>query len=72
MITTGADLQEARKRLGLNSADLARALRLKGSHGQLVKKIADMERGFIPVTGPIATAVEAMLAGFMPEGFEQF
>jgi DNA-binding transcriptional regulator YiaG len=72
MITTGKDLKRARKALMLSQPDLGRALRMKGSPNALMERVREMEEGRREISGPIATAVEAMLAGFMPEGFEQF
>jgi hypothetical protein len=70
-MVTGEELREARAQLGmmwghgrhLGVNELARALRLGPNGGANILK---MERGTMPVSGPISVAVEAMLTGFRP------
>lgn len=58
---TGAELREARHKLGLSTYQLANALRL----GQTVKKggdhVRELERGARAVSDEIARQVEGML-----------
>ena len=56
---TPADLTAARKQLGLSQAGLAAALRM-GKHGG--RTVRRWELGEIEVPGPVAVAVELMLA----------
>ncbi len=60
----GSELTAARKELGWSLADMADALRLAQSSGR--DTIRKMESGKINVTGPIAVATEAFLAGYIP------
>lgn len=64
-IETGTDLKRARKDLGWTINDMVDALRLSPDNGS--RAIRRMEAGTQPVTGPIRVAVEAFLAGFIPE-----
>lgn len=70
MITTGDDLKAARESLGMSTYDLGYALRLAGDHKRVGLRVREYESGRFPVSGPIAVAVEAMLAGFTPEHME--
>lgn len=63
----GAELKEARKELGWSLADMADALRLSEASGR--DSIRKMESGKINISGPISVAIEAFLAGYIPEGF---
>ena len=63
----GAELKAARKELGWSLADMADALRLSEASGR--DSIRKMERGKINISGPISVAVEAFLAGYIPEEF---
>ncbi len=65
MIENGTDLKRARKELGWTVNNLVDALRLSPDNGS--RAIRRMEAGAQPVTGPISVAVEAFLAGFIPE-----
>lgn len=67
MIEDGTDLHAARKELGWSLGDMAEALRLAPASGR--DTIRKMESGKINVTGPITVAVEAFLAGYIPEEF---
>lgn len=67
MITSGQDLKAARRRLGLSLTELAHALRLDSPDTQGAKRLREIENGSRPLTGPIAVAVEAFLAGFDPD-----
>ena len=72
---TGAELTAARVRLGamwglgrpLGAAELGRLLRLGGDPRD---RIGEMERGKRPVSGPVAVAIEMMLAGAEPPEFD--
>ena len=68
MIKTGDHLRQAREAMGWSPADLARALRFEENHG--ASRILEMEAGKRRITGPVTVAVEALLRGFLPEGFE--
>lgn len=59
IILTGEDLRSARTRLGLTQAGLAERLRL-GARG--AQTVSDWERRLRDVPGPVAVAVELMLA----------
>jgi len=69
---TPEQLRDARAVLGqmwgldrpLKCAELGRALRLAGRDPG--RSILDYERGATKITGPLAVAIEAMLAGFRP------
>lgn len=63
----GAELKAARKELGWSLADMADALRLSEASGR--DSIRKMESGKINISGPISVAVEAFLAGYIPEEF---
>lgn len=64
----GADAKAARKQLGLTVNELADALRLSPQNGG--RKVRRWEAGDVPVSGPVAVAIEAMLNGFYPKEFE--
>lgn len=68
MIETGDHLRQAREAMGWSAADLARALRFNENHG--ASRILEMEAGKRTLSGPLTVAVEAMLRGFLPDGFE--
>lgn len=68
MIETGDHLRQAREAMGWSPADLARALRFKENHG--ASRILEMEAGKRALSGPLTVAVEALLRGFLPDGFE--
>jgi ribosome-binding protein aMBF1 (putative translation factor) len=68
LITTGDHLRQAREAMGWSPADLARALRFNENHG--ASRILEMESGKRQITGPVTVAVEALLRGFLPDGFE--
>lgn len=61
------ELKAARKELGWSLADMADALRLSEASGR--DSIRKMESGKINISGPISVAVEAFLAGYIPEEF---
>ena len=58
---TPTQFREARHTLGLSCAALARALRVSG-----FRTVQRYETGERPVPGPVAVAVEAMLAHGLP------
>ena len=64
----GADAKAARKQLGLTVNELADALRLSPQNGG--RKVRRWEAGEVPVSGPVAVAIEAMLNGFYLKEFE--
>ena len=68
VIKTGDDLRQAREAMGWTPADLARALRFQQNHG--ASRIMEMEAGKRQVSGPVSVAVEALMRGFLPVGFE--
>ncbi|MBW8815674.1 MAG: helix-turn-helix transcriptional regulator [Caulobacterales bacterium] len=68
MIETGDHLRQAREAMGWSPADLARALRLNDNHGG--SRILEMEAGKRQISGPVTVAVEALLRGFVPDGFQ--
>lgn len=65
IIRNGRDLKRARKILGWTVNELSDTLRLSPGTGN--RTIRRMEAGDNHVTGPICVAVEAFLAGFIPE-----
>lgn len=67
MIITAKDVRLARAQLGMTVNELSDALRLNPDTGGRV--IRRWESGTRPITGPAAVAMEAMLAGFVPEGY---
>jgi len=60
----GADAKAARKKLGLTVNELADALLLSPQNRG--RKVRRWEAGEVPVSGPVAVALEAMLNGFYP------
>jgi transcriptional regulator with XRE-family HTH domain len=68
MITTGDHLRQAREAMGWSPADLARALRFNANHG--ASRVLELEAGKRALSGPLTVAVEALLRGFLPDGFE--
>lgn len=50
--------------MGMSLADLADALRM-GMHGE--RNLRRWEKDEVPIPGAVCVAVEAMLAGFVPE-----
>ena len=67
MIENGEHLRQAREAMGWSPADLARALRFAENHG--ASRILEMEAGKRQISGPVTVAVEALLRGFVPDGF---
>lgn len=67
MIRTGRDVKVARAKLGMSVNELRDALRLSPKTGS--RAIRRWEIGEIPITGPAAVAIEAMLDGFTPERY---
>jgi hypothetical protein len=68
LIETGDHLRQAREAMGWTPADLARALRFAENHGS--SRVLEMEAGKRPISGPVTVAVEALMRGFLPVGFE--
>ena len=67
MIRNGRDLRRARLQLGMTMGELGEALRLSGDVNDRINKL-ERER---EIPGPTAVAVEAMLAGFVPQPVER-
>jgi DNA-binding transcriptional regulator YiaG len=65
VIVTAKDIKRARANLGMTINQLRDALRLSRKTGG--RTIRRWETGEVPITGPAAVAIEAMLAGFVPE-----
>lgn len=65
MIRTARDVKRARAQLGMTINELRDALRLSPKTGG--RAIRRWENGDVPITGPAQVAIEAMLAGFIPE-----
>jgi hypothetical protein len=69
---TPNELRNARLTLGnmwglnrpLHMSEMGRALRLQGR--DVGASVRDWERSHTPISGPVAVAVEAMLAGYRP------
>lgn len=64
MIKTAQDFRDARAKLGLTGAALAKTLRL-GKNGD--RTVRRWEAGEVSISGPVAIAVEALLDGYQPE-----
>lgn len=64
MIETGKQLAKARQKLGMSLSDLADALRM-GMHGE--RNLRRWEKDEVPIPGAVCVAIEAMLAGYIPE-----
>lgn len=71
MITKGIHLRQAREAMGFSHTELARALRLAGGDKQGEKRVREMEADKRDISGPVTVAIEAMLRGFLPHGFER-
>ena len=56
---TPAEIRAARQRLGLSTNGMAEALRLGKGGGRTVRR---WEAGDTPISGPVAVAIEMMLA----------
>jgi hypothetical protein len=69
-IHNGAGLCWARHQLGWSALQMAKALRMDGPDDKLKARLHEMEIGKRHVAGPVTVSVEAFLAGFRPEGFE--
>jgi DNA-binding transcriptional regulator YiaG len=67
MIVTAQDVKQARAQLGLSVSQLRDALRLSPFTGS--RTIRRWERGEIPITGPAAVVIEAMLDGYTPQKY---
>lgn len=52
----------------LHMSEMGRALRLQGR--DVGATIRDWERGHSAISGPVSVAIEAMLAGFVPDGID--
>lgn len=60
---TPQDVKDARHRLGLSAAELAKILRMGAAGGRTVRR---WESGETPITGPASVAIEALLSGWRP------
>jgi len=65
MIREREDFIAARSRLGMTGAQMAKALRLGRGSDRTIRRY---ESGESRIPGPVSVAVEAMLAGFYPDG----
>lgn len=68
MKQTKEDFASARVALNMTTTQLARALRMGNGSDRTIRRY---ESGECPVPGPMSVAVEALLSGFRPEGFEE-
>lgn len=66
---TPEKLKLARNYMGYSVNDMAAALRLSPDNGGTT--IRKMESGKINITGPIMVAVDAMLKGYDPFGYDE-
>lgn len=66
---TPEKLKLARNYMGYSVNDMAAALRLSPENGGTT--IRKMESGKVNITGPIMVAVDAMLKGYDPFGYEE-
>jgi len=66
---TPAKLKLARIYLGYSLSDMADALRLSPDNG--ATSVRKMESGKVRITGPIMVAVDAMLKGYDPFGYDE-
>ena len=71
MIETGEELRAAREKLGWTEFKLGLALGLSGGHTKRGTRVLEMERGVRPVSGPVATLVQAFLDGWRPKAWEE-
>jgi len=67
VIETGDHIRQAREAMGWTPEELGRALRFSDKHGG--SRILEMEAGKRQISGPVTVAVEALLKGFVPDGF---
>ncbi len=68
MKQTKEDFALARSALNMTTTQLAKALRMGTGSDRTIRRY---ESGECPVPGPTSVAVEALLSGFRPEGFEE-
>ena len=66
---TPAKLKLARAYMGYSVNEMADALRLSPANGGTT--IRKMESGKVNITGPIMVAVDAMLKGYDPFGYDE-
>lgn len=71
MAAPAAELKVARQILGWDQLTLGRALRLAGEPEKIAARIQDMEAGKRDISGPVQVAVEALLSGWRPTGWEE-
>ena len=71
MIRDGNGFNWARHELGWSMLQMARALRMDGPDEKLRTRIHEIEIGRRNLSGPMSVAVEAMLRGFTPSGFQK-
>jgi hypothetical protein len=64
---TADELAAARRQLGWSIYELADALQLSGTREQAGKRVREMENGAREISGPVAVAVEAFIAGYRPK-----
>jgi transcriptional regulator with XRE-family HTH domain len=68
MKQTKEDFALARSALNMTTTQLAKALRMGTGSDRTIRRY---ESGECPVPGPTSVAVEALLSGFRPEGFQE-
>jgi hypothetical protein len=68
MKQTKEDFALARSALNMTTTQLAKALRMGTGSDRTIRRYESVE---CPVPGPTSVAVEALLSGFRPEGFQE-
>lgn len=63
-------LRAARLILGWDEWQMARALRLAGTPDKAAARVREMETGRRDISGPVQVAVEALLSGWRPNGWQ--
>lgn len=56
--------------LGWDEYQLSRVLRLAGAPDKAAARVRDMELGRRDISGPVQVAVEALLSGWRPNGWQ--
>jgi len=64
------ELRLARQILGWEPGQMARALRLAGTPEKAAARVREMEAGRREISGPVQVAVEALLSGWRPNGWQ--
>lgn len=71
MAAPAAELKVARQILGWDALTLGRALRLAGTESKVEARVLEMEGGRRDISGPVQVAVEALLSGWRPTGWQE-